>query len=199
MATVFNRCYKKEIEMIKSTAAIMMSVSLAWSLPASAHTEEYFDSHAAPHGGQMRMAGPYHLELVTKDKEVVVYVSDHGDNKISTGGAVGKASIQVGKAKPKTAIKLEPTGDNVLKGTGDFTVTPETVFIVFLKLPEHEAQSARFSPLRAAKKPQGENKSSGTHHEHAGHAGHGTHGNHSDHGDGAKQGKSGSHNHHMHH
>jgi hypothetical protein len=182
--------------MIKSTAAILMSVSLAWSLPASAHTEEYFDSHAAPHGGQMRMAGPYHLELVTKDKEIVVYVSDHGDNKIVTEGAVGKASIQVGKAKPKTAIKLEPAGDNVLKGTGDFTVTPETVFIVFVKLPEQEAQSARFSPLKPAKKPQGATKSSGAHHEQASHAGHSDHGKH---GGEAKQGNSGGHNHHMHH
>src|SRR6476620_868134 len=144
--------------MNKLLAIVVTAAALAVSLPAAAHTEEYFDSVAAPHGGQMRMAGPYHLELVTKDKEILLYVADHSDNKINTGGGVGKASIQVGKGKPENSIKLQPAGENILKGTGDFTVTPETTIIAFIKLPEQDAQSARFTPLKskakAAKKPQ---------------------------------------------
>lgn len=139
--------------MNKPMATVLISAALAVSLPAGAHTDEYFDSTNAPHGGQMRMAGPYHLELVTNEKEVVLYVTDHSDNKISTEGGVGKTTFQVGKAKPKTSIRLESAGDNMLKGTGDFSVTPETVIIVFLKLPEHEAHSARFTPLKPKAKP----------------------------------------------
>ena len=45
--------------MIKSMVMVLTSAVLAVSLPASAHTDEYFDTHAAPHGGQVRMAGPY--------------------------------------------------------------------------------------------------------------------------------------------
>ena len=134
--------------MSKSLATVFIIATLAVSLPAAAHTEEYFDSIAAPHGGQMRMAGPYHLELVTKDKEILLYVADHSDKKIGTEGGVGKASIQLGKGKPKSSIKLEPAGDNMLKGTGDFTVTPETTIVTFIKLPDQEAQSARFTPLK---------------------------------------------------
>lgn len=156
--------------MNKSMAAVLISATLAVSLPAAAHTEEYFDSITAPHGGQMRMAGPYHLELVAKDKEIVLYVLDHGDNKISTEGGVGKASIQVGKVKPKNSIKLEPADGNTLKGTGDFAVTPETAIIVFLKLPEHEAHSARFTPFKpkakVTKKIPDEKKSVDGHDEH---------------------------------
>ena len=139
--------------MYKSLATVLISATLAVSLPVAAHTEQHFDTSNTPHGGQMRMAGPYHLELVAKEKEIVLYVTDHGDNNVPTEGGVGKASIQVGKAKSKTSIKLEPAGDNILKGTGDFSVTPETVIIVFLKLPEHEAQSARFTPLKPKAKP----------------------------------------------
>ena len=161
--------------MNKSMAAVLISAALAVSSPAGAHTEEYFDSITAPHGGQMRMAGPYHLELVTKENEIVLYVMDHADSKISTEGGVGKAAFQVGKAKPKTSIKLEPGGDNTLKGAGEFSVTPETVIIVFVKLPDQEAQSARFTPLKPkpkttsqkpAKKTGTDNKSAG---EHGGH------------------------------
>jgi hypothetical protein len=158
--------------MNKSMATVLISATLAVSLPAGAHTEEYFDSIEAPHGGQMRMAGPYHLELVAKEKEIVLYVTDHSDRKISTERGVGKAAFQVGKGKPKTSIKLEPAEDNTLKGTGDFSVTPETVVIVFLKLPDQQAQSARFTPLKpkskvkSTKKASGEKESAG---EHGGH------------------------------
>ncbi|HVW63466.1 MAG TPA: hypothetical protein VHB01_00505 [Nitrosospira sp.] len=162
--------------MNKFLATALISMALAMSLPAKAHTEAYFDSIKAPHGGQMRMAGPYHLELVTQDKEITLYVADHSDKKISTEGGVGKVSFQVGKAKPTESIKLEPAGDNTFKGTGDFTLTPDTVVIVFLKLPEAEAQSARFTPLK--QKAKSEKKATETKKPASGH----------DH-----------HNHHMHH
>jgi hypothetical protein len=143
-------------------------------VPASAHTEEHFDAIDTPHGGQMRMAGPYHLELVAQEKEIVLYVTDHGDNKVSTDGGTGKASFQVGKAKPKDSIKLEPAGDNILKGTGDFKLTPETTIVVFVKLPDQEPQSTRFTPLKpkASQKPQEKKpagSSSGHEHHHMHH------------------------------
>ena len=159
--------------MNRSMATVLISAALAVSLPAGAHTEEYFDSINAPHGGQMRMAGPYHLELVTKEKEIVLYVMDHSDQKISTEGGIAKATIQIGKAKSKTSIKLEPAGENTLKGTGDFAVTPQTLIVVFLKLPEHEAYSARFTPLKpkansakSTKNTGNDKKTTGEEHHH---------------------------------
>jgi hypothetical protein len=94
------------------------------------------------------MAGPYHLELVAKDKEIVLYVMDHADRNLSTEGGTGKATVQAGKARNNTAVKLEPGGNNVLKGTGDFTISSGTVVIVFVELPEQEATAARFTPLK---------------------------------------------------
>ena len=45
---------------------------LVTSFPAQAHNEEYFDSRESPHGGQMRMTGPYHLELVITGKDLAL-------------------------------------------------------------------------------------------------------------------------------
>ena len=143
--------------MNKSLATVLIAAALAVPLPAAAHTEEHFDTITAPHGGQMRMAGPYHLELVTKDKEIVLYVTDHSDNKISTGGGVGKASIQIGKASQKTqsSWSQRATTSSKVPGTSLSPPKPQSWFI---KLPEQDAQSARFTPLKskakAAKKPQ---------------------------------------------
>ena len=105
------------------------------------------------------MAGPYHLELVAKDKELVLYVTDHGDNPVKTEGGTAKATIQIGKGKAGTTVKLEPAGENQMKGLGEFTLKPASVIVVFVKLAGDEAQSARFTPLKpktkaaATKKP----------------------------------------------
>ena len=139
--------------MNKTMATVLLGAALTLSLPAWAHTDEYLDTIAAPHGGQLRMAGPYHLELVARDKALVLYVTDHGDNPIATDGGVGKATLQIGKAKAKTTVKLEAAGENVFKGSGEFTLKPQSVIVVFLKLPGQEAQSARFTPLKPKAKP----------------------------------------------
>ncbi|MGH8762199.1 MAG: hypothetical protein ACREUR_03095 [Nitrosospira sp.] len=140
-------------------AILLVGATLAgMSAFAAAHTEEYFDSVESPHGGQMRMSGPYHLELVAKDKEIVLYVMDHANNKLSAEGGSGKATIQTGKDKTRTSVKLEQAGDNMFKGTGDFSVHPDTAVTVFIKLPGQEAYSARFTPLKAKAKLAMKNK-----------------------------------------
>lgn len=136
--------------MNKSRIFFLTFISLILSSPVWPHADEYFDSIAAPHGGQMRMAGPYHMEIITKDKEIVLYITDHANTKISINGGRSKVIVQTGKTK--TTVKLQPAGDNVFKGTGNFIVTPETKIVVFIKLPEQEAQVARFTPLKPAEK-----------------------------------------------
>ncbi len=143
--------------MNKTVVAILLGMAI--TLPTWAHTDDYLDTLTTAHGGQLRMAGPYHLELVAKDKELVLYVTDHGDNPVKTEGGTAKATIQIGKGKAGTTVKLEPAGENQMKGLGEFTVKPESVIVVFVKLAGDEAQSARFTPLKpkakaaAAKKP----------------------------------------------
>jgi hypothetical protein len=96
---------------------------------------------------------------VAKDKELVLYVTDHGDNPVKTEGGAAKATIRIGKGRAVTTVKLEPAGENQMKGLGEFTLKPASVIVVFVKLAGDEAQSARFTPLKpkakaaAAKKP----------------------------------------------
>jgi hypothetical protein len=158
-------------------ATFLIGTALASvSFFAGAHTEEFFDSRESPHGGQMRMTGPYHLELVVKDNEIGVYVMDHADKELSVNGGSGKATIQSGKTKTKISVKLEQAGDNLLKGSGNFSITPETVITVFVELPEQEAYAASFTPFKPKAKLA--NKTKDTKHQPDSREGHSHHMHH---------------------
>ena len=131
-----------------SIVAAVLAAPLMLLQPVWAHTDESLDAMQAPHGGQVRAAGPYHLELVVKDGELILHVTDHIGQEIKTDGGEGKANVQQGKAGSKTTIKLEPSPQNMFTGRGEFQITPETVIVVFVKLPEQDAYAAKFTPLK---------------------------------------------------
>lgn len=119
---------------------------------AMAHSDEYLDTQQAPNGGQLRMAGMYHFELVVakdskdaKDNPVVVYVTDHAGARVPTAGAKGSVTVLSGKAK--AAIDLAPDGDNRLRGTGKYASLSDMKAIVSVTLPGKSPEQARFTPL----------------------------------------------------
>lgn len=134
------------MKQLLSPAAFCMMLLVA--APVGAHSAKHAEPVKALHGGQSVAAGPYHLELVAKDGELILYVADHSDKAIPSDGARAKATIQQGFEKAKLQVELEPSGDNTLKGTGTFTINPNTGIMVFLKLPDQDAYSARFTPLK---------------------------------------------------
>ena len=150
--------------MNKLIVGAVLAAPLIIFQPAWAHTDESLDAMSSPHGGQVRAAGPYHLELVAKDGELVLHVTDHAGQEIKTDGGEGKANIQQDKAGSKIIVKLEPSPHNMLKGTGEFQINPETVIVVFIKLPEQDAYGTRFTPLKP--KSVGKEKKQAESHDH---------------------------------
>ena len=69
--------------MNKLIFAAVLTAPLIILQPIWAHTDESLDAMSSPHGGQVRAAGPYHLELVAKDGELVLHVTDHAWKEIS--------------------------------------------------------------------------------------------------------------------
>lgn len=132
--------------------AASLALGLMLSPMAQAHDDATLDAMSAPHGGQLRMAGPSHYELVVvkdskdaKDKPITVYVTDHAGNKIPTAGAKGTVTLLSGKAKASSA--LTPDGDNKLKGNAAYASTPDLKAVVSITLAGQAAQLARFTPL----------------------------------------------------
>ena len=132
--------------------------SLALTQMANAHTDEYLDTQTAPHGGQLRMAGPYHYELVLKKNELTFYLTDHAGTKIASTGASGTAVIL--SSKGKASIRLSPAGDNIIRGSGQFEAVPDMKVAVSIALPGQGAQQARFVPLKKALPPANKSEKS---------------------------------------
>lgn len=134
---------------MKVLKLFLLAVSLICSQGALAHSDEYLDMQVAPHGGQLRMAGSQHYELLVKPDEVKVYLTDHDGVRIGSEGATGVAVVLSGKAK--VSMKLQPAGDNMLRGTGKFALTPDMKVVVSITLPGQVVQQARFTPMKKMK------------------------------------------------
>ena len=151
---------------MRSIIAAVLIVPLLLTQLVWGHTDESLDAMPAPHGGQVRAAGPYHLELVVKDGELVLHVTDHTGKEISTDRGEAKARVQHHKAESAITVKLEPSHNNMFKGRCDSRTNPETVIVIFVKLPEQDAYAARFTPLKPKSLEPGEKVVDHDHHDH---------------------------------
>lgn len=138
---------------------IFSSLSMAAALlfacnGALAHSDAMLDEIKAPNNGQLRMAGPYHFELVVernskevKDNPVTVYLTDHGERKIPAAGITGTATVLSGKSK--ITVPLVPAGDNKLTGLGKYASDPQMKVVVAITFANKKSEQARFTPLAA--------------------------------------------------
>ena len=122
---------------------------------AFAHDDGALEKNSGPNGGQLRMAGSYHFQLVVakdskeaKDNPVTVYLTDHGDKKVPATGTSGTATILAEKAK--ITVPLVPAGDNRLTGVGKYASDPQMKVVVSITLADRKTEQARFTPLTMA-------------------------------------------------
>lgn len=135
--------------LIRPTFLLVALLSAA--SPGFAHDDATLDATTAPHGGQLRMAGVHHFELVVDAKAgagkaapLLVYVTDHAGGKVAVAGATGSATLLSGSTK--TAVALKPDGDNRMKGVGAYTAAPGMKVVVSITFAGQPAAQARFAP-----------------------------------------------------
>ncbi len=105
-------------------------------------------AHKSPHGGTVRTAGKYHLELVQQAGEVHVYLLDANEKTLPLTRATGTAML-LSTAGKTSSVKLTPSGDHFVAAVPAGT-TLRTA-IVSLKA-NGSSLSARFEKLDAAAK-----------------------------------------------
>lgn len=135
---------------LPSRVVLALAVAIT-SLSALAHDDAWLDRQRAPHGGQLRMAGSLHYELVTRkdavasrDSAVVVYVTDHAGTPVPTEGATGTAAIVAGGTRASAA--LVPDGGNRMKGVARYAHAPDMKVVVSITLSGGKPEEANFTP-----------------------------------------------------
>lgn len=131
---------------------LILAAALVAATPALAHDDATLDAMQAPHGGQLRMAGAYHIELVLardarggKPASVKVYLSDHGGGKIAPAGASG--SVVLLTPAGKVMVPLAAAGDR-LEAMAAYTADPAAKALVSLRFADGKTEIARFEPFK---------------------------------------------------
>jgi hypothetical protein len=121
---------------MKFTIVALASILLTAS-PAAAHEVE-----KGPNGGRVVEAGAHHVELVVKDNDVNVFVTDASDKPISITGFEGVAIFTIsGKAQ---RIPLEPKEGARLSGTSPVALPAEPAGVVQITAPDGKTAQGRF-------------------------------------------------------
>ena len=68
-------------------------------------------AHVAPHGGVVRSASPYHLELVPQADRLDIYLLGAQMSAVSNKGTTGSVMVQTADNKTST-VPLAPAGDD---------------------------------------------------------------------------------------
>jgi hypothetical protein len=98
-----------------------------------------------PNGGQMQDLAGNHVELVSKDSELVLYLFDAENKPFSVKDAAATATVLT--AGQQETVVFMAGDDNAMRGKGRFTAKPGMKVVISLTLPGQRAQSGRFTPL----------------------------------------------------
>ena len=74
--------------------------------------------HASTHGGTVKSAGDYHLELLQKADMLTVYLLDASQKTLPTTGATATALLQTADGNV-TTVKLQPSANQQFVATLD--------------------------------------------------------------------------------
>lgn len=131
---------------------LVLLIAAGLSLSAAAHTNEALSERAGPHGGQMRVAAQYHVELALTDGEIDAWVMDHADQPQPTAGAQAQAIVTYGRER--VVVDLAPAGANGLRTRDQRLRADKGARIAFnLTMSGQAPVQARFAPMPAAKNP----------------------------------------------
>lgn len=120
----------------------LVAASAAAMLNASPAFADAGHDHGPKYGGVVRELHNIAYELVAKPDSLTLYVSDHGE-PVPTRGATAEAVIYAGNGK--TAVRLEPAGENRMVARGSFKVGVGVRVVLTTTLPGKTPAKATFN------------------------------------------------------
>ena len=128
----------KTFKNVKSAIlAILITTMATFGAMAQDH-----DNSKAPHGGKVEEAGQYHIEIVTKDNKLSLFLLDGKAKAMSNKGVSGSVLLQFADGKTKTVVLTSDGTDGF--DAKEALATTYTKAIVTFKV-KGKTVSAKFS------------------------------------------------------
>lgn len=115
----------------------LILIAALLTTPAWAHDAK------GPNGGQLTDAGAYHVELVSKQTDVELFVSDAKERPVAATGFKALAILLI-DGKPQR-ITLQPAGTDRLKGSAAMPLPRSVKGVVQLTAPDGTVSQATFN------------------------------------------------------
>ena len=123
---------------MKTPAHVILATLVAFASPVVAGDDH---THEGKHGGRVVESGHHHLEIVTKDGALEVYVMGEDGKPEDVKDA--KANAVVLSEGKKEDVTLTADAENALKGSGSFKAAKGTTVVITLTMPGHKPEQAR--------------------------------------------------------
>jgi hypothetical protein len=145
-------CITEHSIMSVSKPAVAAMAALGFStFVAFGHDAKTLDMMAAAHGGQVRMAGPYHVELLLNHngvgdvQPVQIFLQNHAFISMPSGGTT--ATVLLTDGTHKWVIHLRPDGPNSLGGKGRYMGYVGVTAFVSIHAKDGQTWTATFTPF----------------------------------------------------
>lgn len=128
--------------MIRRLVLALALLALGAGAAVTHEGEEGVHDHSARHDGAVEHTEHHHFELVAEGGTLALYVRHLDGSEEAVDGAKASATVLAGGKTE--VVTLAPSGGNVLKGSGGFSVGKGTTIVVSVTLPGHATEQARF-------------------------------------------------------
>ncbi|MGH7805768.1 MAG: hypothetical protein ACREQJ_15575 [Candidatus Binatia bacterium] len=129
---------------IRTTLLILCLAISSWTSVGLAHDEQMLDQLPAPHGGQIRMAGRYHVELVLEPSRLRAFFTSHAGKEVTV--PAGPVSAKILSGGEERFLALEVLGESVLGVDGAFPFREGMAVELTIERGEKSPLVVRFTP-----------------------------------------------------
>ncbi len=123
--------------------ATLLAAALAFALAGPSSSAFAHELAKGPNGGPLIDSAGHHLELVARERELVLFLSDAADKPVPSAGVKGARAIVQDAGKTAT-VALTPAEPNRLVGSLSGALGAGARVVVSVTLPDGAAVQGRF-------------------------------------------------------
>lgn len=148
---------------MKKIKSIVIAATMMVAGTTASFAQEKGHSHGSPHGGIVKTAGDYHVEMVMAKGKATFYLLDDKEKSMTNKGITGTVLFQFAD-KTTATVPLTASGDAAFLATNEKVSTFKSCVVTFKV--NGKTVTAKFTEEKAEHKKEEHKESDGHQHQH---------------------------------